>query len=181
MQMFIGPRNGVGSVRGRLSPRPWLHRWARLCALGCRSMFGVFAVAAPASASNEADGMRSAAPQTSADALLDSEPDEAALTRSKHWGLMFDLGSMDGGMLSLAYRPAPWLRLHAGAGTNAVSPGYRAGVTLAAPGTGPSVNIEGGHFLPGDMNGLLKILVGSGYEANPRLENFDYDFVNLHV
>jgi hypothetical protein len=55
-------------------------------------------------------------------------------------------------------------------------------MTLVKPGTsGPSLNIEGGHFLPGDMNGLLKILVGTGYRANSRLEDFDYDFVNLHA
>jgi hypothetical protein len=109
----------------------------------------------------------------------DDDPDRAG---RRHWGLMFDLGSMHGGMLSLVYRPAPWLRLHAGAGTNAVSPGYRAGLTLVKPGTkGPSLNIEAGHFLPGDMNGLLKIIVGTGYRANTRLEDFDYDFVNLHA
>lgn len=113
----------------------------------------------------------------------DSDPDAEELTalRRRHWGLMFDLGSMHGGMLSLVFRPAPWLRLHAGAGTNAVSPGYRGGFTLQKPGTGPSLNIEGGHFLPGDMNGLLKILVGNGYRRNSRLEDFDYDFVNVHA
>jgi hypothetical protein len=101
--------------------------------------------------------------------------------RRRPLGLMFDLGSMHGAMLSLAYRPAPWLRLHAGAGTNAVSPGYRAGVTVAVPGSGPTLNVEGGHFFPGDMNGLLKVLVGTGYRPNPRLEEFDYDFINVHA
>jgi hypothetical protein len=119
-----------------------------------------------------------------APAPLDVDPadeEEATAARRKPLGLMFDLGSMSGGMLSLLYRPAPWLRLHAGAGTNAVSPGYRAGVTLAKTGGGPSLNLEGGHFLPGDINGLLKILVGTGYRANPALEHFDYDFVNVHA
>ena len=109
------------------------------------------------------------------------DPDEASVARRKPLGLMFDLGSMHGAMLSLAYRPIPWLRVHAGAGTNAVSPGYRAGVTVARSGGGPALNIEGGHFLPGDMNGLLKILVGTGYHASPQLEHFDYDFVNVHA
>jgi len=148
------------------------------------SLLGVLALAAPASAAQEPE--RSDATPASSEATLpldayadDDDPDRV---RRRHWGLMFDLGSMHGGMLSLAYRPAPWLRLHAGAGTNAVSPGYRAGFTLVKPGTtGPSLNIEAGHFLPGDMNGLLKILVGTGYRANSRLEDFDYDFVNLHA
>jgi hypothetical protein len=147
---------------------------------------GSLTLAASASAAQEPEPM-GAAPASSSeatlplDSYLDAE-DEPDRVRRKHWGLMFDLGSIHGGMLSLAYRPAPWLRLHAGAGTNAVSPGYRAGLTLVKPGTtGPSLNIEAGHFLPGDMNGLLKMLVGTGYRANSRLEDFDYDFVNLHA
>jgi hypothetical protein len=115
------------------------------------------------------------------DSVAPDDPDDPSVTRRKRWGLMFDLGSTQGGMLSLLCRPTPWLRLHAGAGTNAVSAGYRAGVTIASAAGGPSFNVEGGHFLPGDMNGLLKVLVGTGYEANPRLEHFDYDFINLHV
>jgi hypothetical protein len=154
------------------------------------SLLGVLALAAPASAAQEPERVDATAPSTTVPASneatlpLDAyaDDDDPDRVRRRHWGLMFDLGSMHGGMLSLAYRPAPWLRLHAGAGTNAVSPGYRAGFTLVKPGaTGPSLNIEAGHFLPGDMNGLLKILVGTGYRANSRLEDFDYDFVNLHA
>jgi hypothetical protein len=157
----------------------------RLGVMGC-SLFGVLALAAPASAAQQPEGA-DAAPVSSREATLPLDgyldvEDDPDRVRRKHWGLMFDLGSIHGGMLSLAYRPAPWLRLHAGAGTNAVSPGYRAGLTLVKPGTtGPSLNIEAGHFLPGDMNGLLKMLVGTGYRANSRLEDFDYDFVNLHA
>lgn len=149
------------------------------------ALSGIVAIASSANAANEPEGMRPAPAPSSAvavpfDTAPDSEDEEHSVRR-RHWGLMFDLGSMHGGMLSLAYSPAPWLRLHTGAGTNAVSPGYRAGVTLVKPGTGPSLNIEGGHFFPGDINGLLKILVGTGYRANPRLEEFDYNFVNLQA
>jgi hypothetical protein len=150
------------------------------------ALLGGLALAAPASAAQEPEPADAAVASSSEATLApDDDSDDADdpdRVRRKHWGLMFDLGSMHGGMLALAYRPAPWLRLHAGAGTNAVSPGYRAGLTLVKPGaTGPSLNIEAGHFLPGDMNGLLKILVGTGYRANSRLEDFDYDFVNLHA
>ena len=174
-------------------------RW-RLSAAGALAGAGGFAVtgvfASPALAASEPapqlDGAPAADPSSreaastgeaapARDSVFEEEEDADVAARRKHWGLMFDLGSMHGGMLSLAYRPAPWLRLHAGAGTNAVSAGYRAGFTVKKPGTGPSLNIEGGHFLPGDMNGLLKILVGTGYRANSRLEDFDYDFVNLHA
>ena len=127
------------------------------------------------------DSFDSASIISDAPGLVSEANDPDGETSKKPLGLMFDLGSMHGAMLALTYRPAPWLRLHAGAGTNAVSAGYRAGVTFSAPGTGPSFNIEGGHFLPGDMNGVLKILVGTGYDADSRLEDFDYDFVNLHA
>ncbi|HTV21966.1 MAG TPA: hypothetical protein VMG12_24920 [Polyangiaceae bacterium] len=163
-------------------------KWMRR-ALTASSWAGTLAFASAASAEPEqeppSDGwLPTVASSSDAAPARDTFPEEEdadVAARRKHWGLMFDLGSMHGGMLSLAYRPAPWLRLHAGAGTNAVSPGYRAGFTLKMPGTGPALNIEAGHFLPGDMNGLLKILVGTGYRANSRLEDFDYDFVNLHA
>jgi hypothetical protein len=171
---------GVDSVLRRVrARRAAVERLAATASVVC-----TLAVAVPARAADASEGAPVAPAASHGTLPIDTDPDEdadEALARRKHWGLMFDLGSMQGGMLSLVYRPAPWLRLHAGAGTNAVSPGYRAGVTLAKPGTGPSLNIEGGHFLPGDMNGLLKILVGTGYQANPRLEDFDYDFVNLHA
>jgi hypothetical protein len=149
------------------------------------ALVGALALAAPASGAQEPEALQGiAATSGEAPRPLDAydDADEPERVRRRPWGLMFDLGSMHGGMLSLTYRPAPWLRLHAGAGTNAVSPGYRAGLTLVKPGTsGPALNVEAGHFLPGDMNGLLKILVGTGYRANSRLEDFDYDFVNLHA
>lgn len=179
------PGAGVDTVRRRSrARRALLASRVRLGVTG-GALLGGLALAWPARAAQEPEGVV-APPATQSEATLplDEEPDadDPDRVRRKHWGLMFDLGSMHGGMLSLVYRPAPWLRLHAGAGTNAVSPGYRAGLTLAKPGTtGPSLNIEAGHFLPGDMNGLLKILVGTGYRANSRLEDFDYDFVNLHA
>lgn len=166
----------------------WKRSGPRRVALGFAGsvLAGIVSAAATARAASDLEGAQPApaAPSSSSATLpLDAyaDADDPAALRRRHWGLMFDLGSIHGGMLSLVYRPAPWLRLHAGAGTNAVSPGYRAGITLSKPGTGPSLNIEGGHFLPGDMNGLLKILVGNGYRANSRLEDFDYDFVNVHA
>jgi hypothetical protein len=182
---WMRPGSGVDWVWRRVRAGRAFGVAALLIGIGGSVLVGALVVAAPAHAADEPEGVHGPAPAGGAvtlpiDSAVDEDNDEHA-ARRKHWGLMFDLGSMHGGMLSLVYRPAPWLRLHAGAGTNAVSPGYRAGVTLAKVGTGPSLNIEAGHFLPGDMNGLLKILVGTGYRANSRLEDFDYDFVNLHA
>jgi hypothetical protein len=149
--------------------------------LGLLGFSGALGVTEPAAAVEPTPSSDAAVPPVAADPGNPDDPDDPSVARRKRWGLMFDLGSMHGGMLSLLYRPMPWLRLHGGAGTNAVSAGYRAGLTIAKASGGPSLNIEGGHFLPGDMNGLLKVLVGTGYHANPRLEHFDYDFINVHA
>jgi hypothetical protein len=97
-------------------------------------------------------------------------------------GLMFDLGTMDGGMMSLVYRPSPWLRFHGGGGTNGAGPGVRLG-TVVSPfqNSGWSFSLDGGHFFPGDVNGLFAAFAGSDYDDSRLLERFDYDFVNLQV
>jgi len=95
-------------------------------------------------------------------------------------GLMFDLGTLDGGMLSLVYRPAPWLRLHAGGGTNGASPGVRAGAVVPLA-KGWGISLEGGHFFPGDLNGLFSAFAGSDYDDSHLLDSFDYDFANLQL
>jgi hypothetical protein len=97
-------------------------------------------------------------------------------------GLMFDLGTMDGGMMSLVYRPRPWLRFHAGGGTNGAGPGVRAGaVVLPFQNSGWSFSLDGGHFFPGDVNGVFAVFAGSNYDDSHLLERFDYDFVNLQA
>jgi hypothetical protein len=177
-------RHGASSNRGDDAPAGGPVKSIGTTLLGLLCVGGLF-VTQHAAAEGEAPSTPAAGPAMgSATPPLDTEPDDPddpSVARRKRWGLMFDVGSVDGGLLSLLYRPAPWLRLHAGGGTNDVSAGYRAGVTVASAEGGPSLNIEGGHFLPGDMNGLLKILVGTGYQANPRLEHFDYDFINVHA
>lgn len=97
-------------------------------------------------------------------------------------GLMFDLGTMDGGMMSLVYRPLPWVRFHGGGGSNGAGPGVRAGVAVSPfQSSGWSLSFEGGHFFPGNVNGVFAAFAGSDYDDSHLLENFDYDFVNLQV
>jgi hypothetical protein len=96
-------------------------------------------------------------------------------------GLMFDLGTMEGGMLSLVYRPVSWLRVHGGGGTNGASPGLRVGAALSPSRHGLGVSLEGGHFFPGDINGLFAAFAGPDYDDSHLLESFDYDFVNLQL
>jgi hypothetical protein len=97
-------------------------------------------------------------------------------------GLMFDLGTMDGGMMSLVYRPLPYLRFHGGGGTNGAAPGVRVGAAVS-PGrdSGWSLSVEGGHFFPGNVNGVFAVFAGSDYDDSHLLEHFDYDFVNLQA
>ncbi len=114
---------------------------------------------------------------SSADALF--EP--AAPPVLRRLGLMFDLGTIDGGMLSLVYRPTPWLRVHGGGGTNGASPGVRVGAAVSPFRSGASLGLEGGHFFPGDINGVLATFAGSSYDDSHLLEHFDYNFVNLQV
>jgi len=97
-------------------------------------------------------------------------------------GLMFDLGTVDGGMLSLVYRPLPWLRTYAGGGTNGAAPGVRVGAAVSPPRwRGVALNLDGGHFLPGDVNGIFSAFAGARYDDSRALEHFDYDFVNLQA
>jgi hypothetical protein len=94
-------------------------------------------------------------------------------------GLMFDFGTLDGAMMSLVYRPLPWLRFQGGAGTNTASPGFRVGAVALPFRHAPAVSLEGGHFFEGDINGIVRAV--SGYHGSTLLERFDYNFVNLQL
>jgi hypothetical protein len=107
---------------------------------------------------------------------------EPVTDRPSRLGLMFDLGTVDGGMLSLVYRPLPWLRVYGGGGTNGASPGVRGGVSVAPlRQRGFALNLDGGHFFPGDINGIFSAFAGASYNDSRLLEEFDYHFVNLQA
>jgi hypothetical protein len=94
-------------------------------------------------------------------------------------GLMADVGVPDGVNAALALRPVPWLRLHAGGGTNTVSAGYRGGLTLLVPAVvSPSFSVEVGHFRDGDANGLVRRFVGGQGVLEPLLARFGYTYIN---
>lgn len=131
------------------------------------------------------------APLASAQTDSGSEPEGPALDPlgepvSDHLprlGLMFDLGSVDGGMLSLVYRPSPWLRVYGGGGSNSAAPGLRLGAAVS-----PflhlrelAFNLDEGHFFPGDVNGIFAAVAGARFDDNRVLEHFDYNFVNLQA
>src|SRR4051812_39897925 len=128
-----------------------LRRYAAMAAVG-----GALALAAPlAAAQADSDGEAKA---SASDPL--GEPLDTPLPRL---GLMFDLGSVDGGMLSLVYRPSPWLRVYGGGGSNTAAPGLRLGAAVS-----PfqhlrelAFNLDGGHFFPGDVNGIFAAIGGA--------------------
>jgi hypothetical protein len=101
------------------------------------------------------------------------------IEKPRQLGLMFDVGTIDGAMMSLVYRPLPWLRFQGGVGTNSASPGFRVGAVALPFQRWPTVSLEGGHFLEGDINGIVRAV--SGYSGSSLLERFDYDFVNLQL
>ena len=100
----------------------------------------------------------------------------------RKFGLMFDLGTLEGGMMSLVYRPMPRLRVYGGGGTNFAAPGVRLGASMAPfENSGWAVSVDGGHFFPGNVNGLFQAFAGSDYDDSHLLERFDYNFVDLQV
>jgi hypothetical protein len=153
----------------KVTTRPWMH--LKQLGAGLALCMAVLLTSSPSFA----------APLEPADDEFDplGEPTRDRLSRL---GLMFDLGTVDGGMLSLVYRPARWVRFHGGGGTNGAAPGLRAGLSVAPlPQRGFALSLDGGHFFPGDINGIFSAFAGSSYDDSRLLEDFDYDFVNLQA
>ena len=96
-------------------------------------------------------------------------------------GLMADAGLPDGFMGALTIRPIQYLRLHAGAGTNSTSPGFRVGMSVLPLGVGPSLNLEVGHYLDGDANGLVRKAVGGLGRFATYVNRLSYTFANAHA
>ena len=72
------------------------------------------------------------------------------------FGVMADVGVPDGLIGSLAIRPWKWVRLCGGGGTNSISSGWRAGITLLPFAAGPSASFEYGGYQDGNANPLAK-------------------------
>src|SRR5262245_12625745 len=95
-------------------------------------------------------------------------------------GVMMDAGLPDGANASLVFRPLSWLRAHGGGGTNLISKGIRAGVTLLPFGGGPSATLEAGHYFEGNANGIAQKVAGSSF-SSAMLERVGYDYANAHL
>jgi hypothetical protein len=99
----------------------------------------------------------------------------------KMLGVMLDVGLPDGTVASFVVRPISVLRLHAGVGYNAVSPGLRIGAALLPFGAGPSVSLDYGHYFEGDANSLAQAFTGANKADSVLLERFGYDYLSLRA
>jgi hypothetical protein len=173
------------SWRRSWSDRSALHREPQSCSRTVRATIitvvlgasiGLFAEPACARASAEGEPRLTGAGR----AEFGSGTVDAPPRGPRSVGLMFDLGTLDGGMLSLVYRPLSWLRLHGGAGTNGAGPGIRAGAVVPFS-RGWGVSLEGGHFFPGNLNGVFSAFAGPEYDDSHLLESVSYDFANVQL
>ncbi|HEY4178821.1 MAG TPA: hypothetical protein VGM90_18370 [Kofleriaceae bacterium] len=108
----------------------------------------------------------------------------AAVTASADpmFGVSTDVGVPDGAMASLVVRPASFVKAHVGAGYNMISPGYRAGITLALPTWfTPTLSLSYGKYKEGDANPLARMVSGDETIQNAKLEKIGYDFADGYV
>ena len=107
-------------------------------------------------------------------------PPAPTLTRL---GVGTDVGVPDGATASIVVRPVRALRLHAGGGSNYVSPGIRAGVTLVplASWFSPTLSVDIGRYFDGDANPLLRMVTGDHSLSIAALNRVGYDYANLHA
>lgn len=84
-------------------------------------------------------------------------------------------------MVGPAYRPLDWLRLHVALGTNAVSLGYRGGVSVIPWDIGPSLTVQAGQYIEGNANPLASKLAGAEYRDSATARRLGYRFASARV
>ena len=155
-------------------------------------------VAAPALAAPEMQGQERAPAAADADASpgfakqfpksgpeidrgAEEPPSKGSGAHKRSLAAVLDAGLPDGVVAGLAYRPAFWTRLQAGAGYNSISPGVRLGAVLIPFSEGPSLTIEGGYYFEGDANSIISSFAGPAYSKTRTLQRVGYQFVNFHA
>jgi len=96
---------------------------------------------------------------------------------------MLDAGLPDGVNGALVWRITPRLRAHGGVGYNGISPGIRAGLSLAAfPSiVTPTASVEAGRYFSGNANPLAQMLSGDESIDEPMLHDVGYVYANAHI
>lgn len=95
-------------------------------------------------------------------------------------GVSLDAALPDGAGVNVMVRPWRWVELHGGVTHNAISPGFRGGLTLLPADRWfvPTLTLELGTHPPGDANGVLRTITGNDSLNISALENFGYDYQN---
>ncbi len=99
------------------------------------------------------------------------------------YGVMTDVGVPDGANASLVVRPIRMLQLHGGVGSNGVTTGMRAGVTVVPLSwwCSPSVSLDVGRYPEGDANWIVRKVMSDPTFMSPTLERVGYDYLDAHV
>ena len=117
-------------------------------------------------------------PEVEVAATVQQKVPEARPKRLPIFGVMVDVGVPDGLIGSLTIRPRKWVRVSGGGGSNGISGGWRAGVTLLPFGAGPSASLEYGQYQDGDANAMAKTF---GFGSSPVLQRVGYQYMNAHL
>ena len=99
------------------------------------------------------------------------------------FGVMADVGVPDGANASIVYRPVAPLRFSGGIGSNYVSRGVRAGVTLVpfSAAVTPTLAVDYGRYERGDANPLVQAATGDMELHSDVLSEVGYSYANAHV
>ena len=139
-------------------------------------------VAAQASAQGSLDPLGQPGSQQTEETVISSqEMDEATKPPLPPIGIMADAGLPDGLMAALVVRPIRYLRVHGGGGMNTSSAGVRGGLSVLPLGSGPSLNLEVGHYFAGEANGLVRASVQGLGRFSSYVNSLAYTFGNAHL
>ena len=135
----------------------------------------------PRAAIAQNDGPLLAPPGGQTEEAISASHTKASRSAPSPLGLQADVGRPDGLMAALVVRPIPYVRLHAGGGTNTSSGGIRGGIALLPLGSGPSFNVELGHYFAGEANGLVRASVQGLGKFSSYVNRVAYTFANAHA
>ncbi len=98
-------------------------------------------------------------------------------------GITVDAGVPDGANAAFVVRPIRAVRLHAGGGTNAISRGVRAGITLVPLPfwLSPTLSVDYGRYPEGNANPAIRSVTGDDSFSVAMLEHVGYSYTNAHL
>lgn len=96
------------------------------------------------------------------------------------FGVALDVSVPDGAGANVMLRPFHWVELHGGVAHNAITPGFRGGVTFLPVDRWfvPTLTLELGTHPPGDANGIVQTITGNPNISFDALRDVGYDYQN---